>query len=140
MQPPKNLIATLRDLRLHVDNCSHRITYRVYETMAGIEIAYRHMSRHSPPWPEPEEHISRTTRMTLPGSQEFVRLLAEVKRTPIPPIPSCGMMDAASVSLTVGCYQAAAKYSWNLGNPPRGWEILDRFAKVLFREIHGEEK
>ena len=140
MQPPKNLIATLCDLRQYVDDCAHRITYRLYETGAGLEIAYRHTRRYCPPWSKPEERIPETTKTTTLCSIEFSRLVDEIRRTPIPPIPNCGMMDIASVSLSVGCYQAAAKYSWNLGNPPHGWEILNRFAEAMFREVHGDEK
>ena len=89
---------------------------------------------------EPEERIPETTKMTRACSMEFSRMVDAVRRTPIPPIPNCGMMDIASVSLSVGCYQAAAKYSWNLGNPPHGWEILDQFAEAIFKEVHTDAK
>ena len=140
MQPPRNLIATLCDLRQYTDDCAHRITYRLYETSEGFEIAYRHTRRYCPPWAKPAERIPETTKMTRACSMEFSRMVDAVRRTPIPPIPNCGMMDIASVSLSVGCYQAAAKYSWNLGNPPHGWEILDQFAEAIFKEVHTDAK
>lgn len=137
--PRKKCIATLRDFLLLIDDCSHKITYRVLESGAGLEIVYRHTRCYCPPWSKPEERVPETDLRTVSCSEGFKALLEEVRCTPVPPVPVCKGEWERPVSLRFGTFPARASYEWDLGHPPEGWDVLDRFARSIIREVHGDD-
>lgn len=69
MKPTKTLIAVLTDSWLFpIDDCDHRVTYRVYEDEDGFEIVYRHSVSYCAPWTTQEERKPRIEKLTVRAS------------------------------------------------------------------------
>ena len=88
MKPPKTLLAILTDSRfLPVDDCTHRITYRVYETDDGFEIAYRHSVSYCAPWATKEERKPRVEKLTAKASAALTEQLKMFRGMAVPLFP-----------------------------------------------------
>lgn len=131
------LLATLCDQRQMIDDCIHRATYKLFATGAGLEISYRHTSRHCSPWTMPEQRKARIERKTVMASESLSHMLTSLRdeSLPISPCPPMGDIYPPDMSLKFGEGFAAVSFAWNFGNPPREWKSLDELANAIASEV-----
>ena len=135
MKPKKTLLAIITDTPLTIDDCFHRITYRVYRTESGFEIACRNSCTYCYPFAPQEARVPRITKQTAHCSDTLAPVFEEFFRTPLLPASGGNPTGISDFTLKVGDYGAQTTYKWNAGGPPESWEILNRLAHAIIEEF-----
>lgn len=138
MKPTKILLAILTDSRLFpIDDCDHRITYRVYEDEAGFEIVYRHSVSYCAPWATKEERKPRTEKLTVRASAALAEQLQMLKGMAVPLFPQGGNIapDTTPLSFKIFSPITTATFVWNYASAPPGYGGLQRTAEMIIDEV-----
>lgn len=141
MKPKKTLLAILTDSHLFpIDDCIHRITYRVYEDEDGFEIVYRHSVSYCAPWATKEERKPRIEKLTVRASAALAEQLRMFKEMAVPLFPQGGNIapDAGYLSMKLFAPLTTATFVWSFASAPNGYGGLDRTAKMIIDEIQKE--
>lgn len=141
MKPTKTLLAILTDSHLFpIDDCIHRITYRVYEDEDGFEIVYRHSVSYCAPWATKEERKPRIEKLTIKASDALAEQLRIFKEMAVPLFLRGGNIapDAGSLSMKLFVPFATATFVWNYASAPNGYGGLDRTAKMIIDEVQNQ--
>lgn len=141
MKPTKTLLAILTDSHLFpIDDCIHRITYRVYEDEDGFEIVYRHSVSYCAPWATEEERKPRIEKLTVRASAALAEQIRMLKGMAVPLFPQGGNIapDTTPQSLKLFSPITTATFVWNYASAPSGYGGLDRIAEMIIDEVQKE--
>lgn len=141
MKPTKTLLAILTDSHLFpIDDCNHRITYRVYESENGFEIVYRHSVSYCAPWATKEERKPRIEKLTVRASAALAEQLKMFKGMAVPLFPQGGNIapDAGYLSMKMFAPITTATFVWSFASAPSEYGGLDRTAKMIIDEVQKE--